>query len=299
MNFDPQKYMINENLCLREYQLKSVEILKYFSEFCDKHNLTYYICGGTCLGALRHQGFVPWDCDIDVFMHRSDYEKIEEIWNKNADTEHYAYDRTSEYYNMHAQTAAIKDNYTTYIRIHNQDCDMNHGLAIDIVPLDALSDNFFIRQWQKICGLAFCIFNAQRVPNQQNVFVKLMSKVILGLFPSSHIRYKIWKFAEGQISKQDLNDCKFVGELTTGFNTINMRFPKDWFGEGRKIKFEDLIVKAPSEAEKYTFARYGEYEGYPPVSEQVPKMRPAFVDMHTPYKQYKGIRYCFDKLNER
>ena len=291
-DFDPNTYMINDTLTLREYQKKNLELAEYFDRFCRDHNIVYYLCGGACIGALRHKGFIPWDCDVDVFMLRKDYERLEALWNKYADTDHYSYDRTTENYNMHAQCAGIKDNYTTYIRTHNQNDDMNHGLMLDIIPLDALSNNWFKRQWQKVCGVAFCLFNAQRLPNQQGGFVRKVSGIILGIIRSPKLRYKIWKSAENYFSKFDPEKCTYLGELTTGFHNINIRFPKGWFDKPKDVPFENIVLMGPTEIEKYTEHRYPNFMQYPPVEEQVPKMQPAFVDMNTPYIKYKGIKYC-------
>ena len=87
---------------LRELQLKGLEILLYFKEFCEKHKLTFFFCGGCCIGTLRHKGFIPWDDDVDVFMPRDDYEKLYVLWNKYADTKRYSCNRTNEkeYFNI-------------------------------------------------------------------------------------------------------------------------------------------------------------------------------------------------------
>ena len=55
---------------LRKIQLKSLEMLLYFKEICDKNGLLFYFCGGCCIGALRNKGFIPWDDDVDIFMPR-------------------------------------------------------------------------------------------------------------------------------------------------------------------------------------------------------------------------------------
>ena len=67
---------------IRELQLKELESLRVFKEFCQKNNLLFYFCGGCCIGTLRHQGFIPWDDDIDVFMPRQDYEILLKEWPK-------------------------------------------------------------------------------------------------------------------------------------------------------------------------------------------------------------------------
>ena len=51
---------------LRKIQLKSLEMLLYFKDICDKNGLLFYFCGGCCIGALRDKGFIPWDDDIDI-----------------------------------------------------------------------------------------------------------------------------------------------------------------------------------------------------------------------------------------
>ncbi len=65
-----------DNSMLRKLQLVELDILKLFSEICEKHGLRYYLVGGTMLGAVRHEGFIPWDDDVDVGMPRPDYEKL-------------------------------------------------------------------------------------------------------------------------------------------------------------------------------------------------------------------------------
>ena len=68
---------------LREIQLLELEILKQVLNICNTHSLTYYMLGGTLLGAVRHKGFIPWDDDIDIGLPRPDYEKFIEYAGKS------------------------------------------------------------------------------------------------------------------------------------------------------------------------------------------------------------------------
>ena len=86
-------FTFNDNE-IRELQLKELELLKVFKSFCDSHGLLFYFCGGCCIGALRHKGFIPWDDDIDVFMPREDYEKLYTLWKEYGDNEKYPILRT-------------------------------------------------------------------------------------------------------------------------------------------------------------------------------------------------------------
>ncbi|MBP5214884.1 MAG: LicD family protein, partial [Bacteroidales bacterium] len=64
------------NYDIRPLQLRLLDVLMVIHDVCQQHNLRYYLVDGTLLGAVRHQGFIPWDDDIDIYMPRKDYELL-------------------------------------------------------------------------------------------------------------------------------------------------------------------------------------------------------------------------------
>ncbi|MCM1235192.1 MAG: LicD family protein [Ruminococcus flavefaciens] len=126
-----------QKLTLREIQLKEFCILQYVKEVCDRNKLTWFLCGGTLLGAIRHKGFIPWDNDVDICMPCTDYHKLLEIVNE--------------------EKCFVVDNYQSnklarypYSRICSKEFFKRHlgfpirkdaGLCIDVFPIYSIPDD--------------------------------------------------------------------------------------------------------------------------------------------------------------
>ena len=179
---------------IRELQKKSLEILVYFTDFCKKHNLLFYFCGGCCIGALRHQGFIPWDDDVDVFMPRKDYERLKELWPTEADAR-YVYCRSDKKLYLRSLLTAISDEETTFIKERQQDLDIPHGIRLEILPLDACPESRFARKMQIMWALIYSMYNNNEPPTSKGKGAYLLGKFLLALAPTQKMRYRIWRFA--------------------------------------------------------------------------------------------------------
>ena len=131
---------------LRKVQNAELDILKEFIEICRKINVRYYVIDGTLLGAVRHQGFIPWDDDIDIGMFREDYEKFvalaPQVLPECLFLQTY---RTDEEY--YRNSGKIRNSNTTMIETVVKDLRMNHGVFIDIFPLDNYPTNMTAVIW--------------------------------------------------------------------------------------------------------------------------------------------------------
>ena len=170
---------MEENKILEEiHQLQALElaILKDVAEVCKKHDIQFFLGEGTLLGAIRHKGFIPWDDDVDVFMLREDYEKLQDLWEKNADTSRYACVRSNETINIHHTATEIKDNNTTFINRHSVDSDIHHGLMIGVIPIGGVPDAGWRKTLQMIDSMIYCCFNFQRLPEHKGKLTYFATK---------------------------------------------------------------------------------------------------------------------------
>lgn len=277
---------------LRQVQKKSLDIAIYFRDFCRENNLKFFLCGGCCIGAVRHKGFIPWDDDVDVFMPRGDYEKLGKIWSEKADTKRFSYCRENERQHYRNLFATINDNNTTFIKVNQADLDINHGIVLDILPLDGYPNSKIARACQIFWAIIYSIFCAQISPTNHGKIANLVGNLILKCVPSDKFRFKIWKFAEKKMTKYKIKDCDYITELCSGPFYMKKKYPKSSFDEAIYVNFEGENMPIPVGYDEYLRIAFGDYMKLPPKEKQFPHHDIVFCDISNCYKKYRGVYYC-------
>lgn len=277
---------------LKQLQQKSLGIAEYVIQFCRERNIKVYFFAGSLLGAIRHNGFIPWDDDIDMVFPAPDFERFVKAWEKEADTENFSLCLQSKNYNDHTLSGSIRDNNTTFITDSTVDLDVNQGLAVDIEPLHACPNSRLGQRLQLILAAARSLFKAGRVPARQSKLVSITAKMLLGLIKSSKARYYVWNSLERIAAQWDRSYYKsnYVREFTM-FPFIKWLYPRKWFDDTRWVRFENTEVPIPVGAKQYLKKRYGDYMRLPKEEDRHPEHRIIFMDLNTPYKEYRGKRY--------
>ena len=267
--------MSEKESSLREIQLGSLEVLKKIKEICEKENIKYFLGYGTLLGAVRHQGFIPWDDDIDIMMPREDYEKFIEYCIQNKEDlgyfslKHY---RTCKEYIY--PIARFCD--TRYIIEYSNAKDYGLGLFVDIYPLDGidLNDTKYLR------NLKIQQFLIILAGNKNYVKASSAIKNILK-YPLFHIAQyldihkllqKIDKFSQ----KYNFNNCEYAECVVWGIKYYKI-LQKEYLNL-KLEKFEDGYFYIPENYDIFLREYYGNYMELPPLEKQRP---------HHLYKVYK------------
>lgn len=293
-NLKYSQKVISNGVTVGELQQKALEIFVYFQKICEENSLRYWCGGGTCIGAIRHKGFVPWDDDIDVFMPRADYEKLYSIWNEVADTKRYVLSRTTKERNNHQTDMQLVDINTTFINRNSANVDTYHGIFIDIIPFEGAPESKLKRALQIYHSIMYSVFNVQRLPDHQGKLLRTATKFILGAVKSPERRYKIWKKHEKKMAKYDFYTSKTVKETVTSFRALFYNYPREYF-EVKKVPFENIEVNIPVGAHEYLTRIFGDYMALPSEESRVAKHDVVYLSLTEPYEKYRGIYYCTEE----
>ncbi len=275
-----------------------LDMVKEFIRICKKYGFTYFAAGGTLIGAVRHNGFIPWDDDIDLMMPRADYEKFVEVAGDELPERYFLQCSDTEklYYNGHLQ---IRDNLTTCFTT-NSYCDLklskNCGIFIDVFPYDCVPDDkkqkenqvkkiskLKTRVWRYISG-------RYGVKNLKNFIKTIM-----------YAPYFVFNGCQKIIKEIDKLSAKFKDTNKVGLISFAPGYEKEvWdkalFDESVECEFEDIKIAIPKRYDEVLRHEFGDYMQIP--EDKAGSVHGAcYFDTENSYTQYRGIKEAeFKKL---
>ena len=262
----------------RDLQFKILDIYKAVRIILEKYNLTYFAIGGTAIGAVRHEGFIPWDGDMDIAMPREDYNKLLEVLEQEL-PEKYEFRKPSKSLHHNCKFTKVIDKTTTVIEGHTQfykDCD--GGVFLDIFPVDGISDNKALRfldlAIQNIVSIGDLIFS----------FDVLFLGTLLKPFGIQKLcRYIHYKnAAKYSVYKTKEFTFKWIYPLNS-----RLSLKSSWVKEIIDIKFEDTTVKIFKDYDDYLKTNFGNYMKMPPQILQHDNHMPIYINLNMPYSTYR------------
>lgn len=267
---------------MNELQSKLLEIFKEFDRVCSLLNLKYFAIGGTALGAQRHSGFIPWDDDMDFGMLRKDYE----VFKKEAPRlikEKYFIQTSETDKEWLAPFMKIRDCSTTAVETILRNKNINHGLWIDVFPIDNISDN--AKEFKRF-SLKRRILIRRLVASYKYPFsVKrsLLNFVIRIMVPS---KYHASKKLNNDYLPLFKKDTKRVANCYVFKNKLPVNCPSKWFDDIKKVKFEDTWMNIIDKNVEYLETKYGNWQVLPPLENRKSLHSTCFIDLNMPCNEY-------------
>ena len=258
-----------------------LDLVVEFDKVCKKHNLTYYLDGGSLLGAVRHNGFIPWDDDIDVTMPREDYEKFLRLGNE-FECPYFLqtpYSDSGYYYSF----ARVRNSNTTALNQMFKYQGFNQGVWISVFPLDKFPLDKGEELYMKIRELAL----------ENSTFMRMKNPYL-----SEADRKRVKEYS----GRNPLITYEEIQKLASQYNNLET----DYWGTiiitavnyNRKTllrksyekmvyhKFENLLLPIPSGYDDVLSTEYGNYMELPPISERCAHSEEIHFDVNRSYLDY-------------
>lgn len=266
-------------------QEKEFNILKVFIRVCEKLGLKYFLVCGSALGAAKYRGFIPWDDDIDVALFRDDYEcfcrEAPALLPTHFFLQNYKSDPA-----FPAIYSKLRDSNTTCIEESVAKLSINHGISIDIFPLDGYPNDKKARDYlerKKAWLIRKLSISCIRNERWKEAIVKPLR--ILGFW--KHTEQTAASY-ESMISAWPVKSSDIIANHGNWQGRLDYH-KKEIFGEGSLGTFEGLTVRLPADYDAYLKQKYGDYRQDPPPNKQISHHRYIVLDVGRPYTDYRGF----------
>lgn len=251
MAFDPNELRAKYNpvgSTIYKMQMRMLEILEEIDKICSRHGIPYWLSGGSMLGAVRHQGFIPWDDDLDIEMLRPDFERLMKILPDEL-PEHLALQWHTTDKNYFFQFAKVRDRNSQLFERNGYDkVFKEHGIWVDIFPLEATP-----RWIHNLSNLTFGhTYKMMRTAqNPESAMWKVRSLAAINrniIFPVLRGLSKIFRTP--------------YYDFALGIPYFQKSLKEDYLPV-RRVKYEHTTALIMKEAEKCLAYRYGDYMQLP------------------------------------
>lgn len=258
-----------------------LEILLDVQAVCDKYNLTIMLGGGSALGAVRHQGFIPWDDDIDLNMLRGDFEKFKLIFKKELGKKYNLYAPNYSENKAIERFAKIEKKHTTITTLIDTNDIEEKGICIDIFIIDKIPSNKILRLMHGFASTVLMMIAAnvlfyERInANYKLYFIRnnncryllYYSKVLVGYIFHFKRSYNWFNTLDKVLWYKGKTDM--CGVPTGRKHYFGEIFKMEVYIPVQEAKFEDNKVYLPNKIDKYLTNLYGNYMVIPDNNERV------------------------------
>ena len=268
---------------MKKVWIVELDLLDKFKQVCIDNDLRFWVGFGTMLGAVRHNGFIPWDDDMDVWMPREDYNKLLAL-NLKLETPYFLQTTLNDkdYYSSFAR---IRNSNTTGILVSGSN-QCNNGIYIDIYPLDGMYKNE-IQQW--IVSKYIRVKNVAAHAYMYNINPNPVTKAMHGFLHLPFIPFdykRVYRSVNKLASKVKWDNASKVGMVVFApYAYEHNIFDKADFEETDWLTFENTSVPVPHGYDHILSVLYGDYMEFPPVDKRG-QWHNFIFEPDVPYREY-------------
>ncbi len=259
-----------------------IDLFIEFKSICDKLGLNWYLVNGSALGAVKYNGFISWDDDMDIGMPRKDYEifinKAHEMLPEHIFVQNYRTDKNFP----HIYTK-LRNSNTAFIERSIKHLDMNHGIYLDIFPLDEYPEDKT---------------EQERLRKREKL---LYWKIICAIDDKSKfkIRFRNAVFRALGFKRRTAESIHKLNVLISGYKESGLIcnhedrmsskrvILKEIYGKGKKAVFEGIEVNIPEKYDEYLTLKYGDWRKEPPKEKQKSHHKADICDANRSYNGYR------------
>ena len=228
---------------LRKAQLRMLEMLDVFDSICKKHKISYWLACGTLLGAKRHEGFIPWDDDLDVVILQRDSKKLLSVLKKelpeNLRVQHRKTDKN--YYQFYMR---IRDTKSRIYKFRGPDDYELRGIFVDILFVEPVPSMKLKRVFDKLLLSAFKLRRAK------TILLKIRYILLVCLIPVVNLLIMFLRFYYRLFSSSKAYAYSYGYEPPIHYNM-------EYFFPVGEIEFEGKKYNAPSDIDRYLADNFG------------------------------------------
>lgn len=272
---------------MTDIQKVILNIFKAVAKICDDNGIPYFAIGGTCIGAVRHKGFIPWDDDIDIAIPIERFEEFKQKAVESLPHHLKLYGCTEIKHCHHIFYKVIDENSTFIENIQMEFPDAYKGVYVDIMPISGIPKPGLSRKIfaAKIQWLAFLNrirrFPKSYIKGRPQKFCQLIFTPINKIVSFNFYSNKWYQL----LKKHPVYSADNVGYVW-GKIKERLIFEKSWFADTISLPFEDTYMKCPIGYDKYLTRQFGDYMHLPPIDEQLTKHE-GIVDLERSYIEYQ------------
>ena len=260
---------------LRRLQLTQLEILKVIDKICREHDIPYSLYAGTLLGAVRHQGFIPWDDDLDICMSRANYNRFLEVWEQVQPEGYLLQNKENSPDFTQSFSKIRKENTTCQLQVE-VGYQYHQGIYVDVFPIDRFPEGKLRQKKFLFDCMLYQLYSREFLPPNSSKAVRFVCGTLLAVTPKRWINPIRGRLLKGIVRYSD--DPKLPTIAIETMRVLGTLYPADMLDNYVDLPFEDGMFMCFADWDENLKRKFGDYMQLPPEEERTWRHPPERID---------------------